>query len=84
MIPLNRISRAAAQKLAAIERRTRANYSLRGLSGCTVRCFITGETDEYYFVVLESGTRASGYDFAQTKFRLMKSDLSVIWSEQWL
>ena len=85
MIPLTAVGKKIAAELASIEKQTLKNYSLSGISECYVKCFIIGEAEDYYFVLLKSVVQLPGYDFVQNeKFRLMKRDLSVIWAYHWL
>jgi len=69
------------KKLAQIEDDVTRKCLSEGCDVERVKCNILYERTDYYFVVLRNYYNR---DLWIMKFRLMKKDLSIIWSESWL
>jgi hypothetical protein len=74
---MSRISR----KLIQIKKDVARQCLLEGCSVKSVQCAILYERPEYYFVAMRN---YYGSELWVMKFRLMKKDLAIIWSESWL
>lgn len=69
------------EKLTQIENDVKRKCLSEGCDVECVQCDILYERQEYFFVVLRNYYNR---DLWVMKFRLMKKDLSIIWSESWL